>query len=122
MSQSDTNNLERGPLTLKSASAPSQIPEDDAWQGEWVTQKAIVEGKVQGVYFRATTKEKAQLLGLSGHAKNLNNGSVEVIAQGHQDDVAELIQWLWQGSRGSKVTQVTTSDTEPYQDVGFKTL
>ena len=120
--KSTTHNTDRGPLTLKPAAAGDTAPEDPPWQAQWTTQKARVVGRVQGVYYRMTTKERAQTLGVNGYAKNMPDGSVEVIAHGHRDDVAELMQWLWQGPSGARVTAVTVEDTAAYGDIGFKTL
>lgn len=74
-------------------------------------KKAIVSGKVQGVFYRATTREKALSLNLSGYAKNLPDGSVEVFAQGESADIEMLMDWLWKGSPASAVSSVTVSDT-----------
>ncbi|MBA2238212.1 MAG: acylphosphatase, partial [Lysobacter sp.] len=57
----------------------------------------IVSGKVQGVWFRASTRDRALALGLSGHAKNLPDGSVEVLASGDPAAVEALAEWLRQG-------------------------
>ncbi|MBE1301362.1 MAG: acylphosphatase [Alteromonadaceae bacterium] len=75
-----------------------------------VTFKAKITGKVQGVFFRAYTKEQAVLLGVKGYANNLADGSVEVLAQGSAESVASLLEWLWTGSPHSQVHSVTTSD------------
>jgi len=61
------------------------------------TIKAVVSGKVQGVWFRASTKKEAQKLVLHGYAKNLANGNVEVMATGKQKDVEALVIFLSQG-------------------------
>ena len=53
----------------------------------------IVVGKVQGVFFRATTREQALTLGLRGHAKNLAHGSVEVLAAGDAGSIDPLEAW-----------------------------
>ena len=72
-----------------------------------------VEGRVQGVFFRASARLEAVRLGLVGSAQNLDDGSVEVIAQGPPDAVAELVAWLWQGPKLSDVSSVTLIDLEP---------
>jgi acylphosphatase len=68
--------------------------------------KCIVTGRVQGVYFRASTRAQAQQLGITGYASNLPDGSVEVLACGTETAVTALQQWLWQGPPASKVTSV----------------
>ena len=58
---------------------------------------AWVYGRVQGVGFRYTTQHEAQRLGLSGYAKNLDDGSVEIVACGESDSVEQLMVWLKAG-------------------------
>lgn len=77
-----------------------------------------MSGRVQGVFYRATTAQRARELGVLGHAKNLPDGRVEVLAYGDATAVHELIEWLWTGSTASKVTAVEVTDesmsiTEP---------
>jgi len=71
-----------------------------------ITRRFIISGRVQGVYFRASTRDRALQLGLRGYAKNLNDGSVEVVATGAIQDMEILEQWLWQGPATAKVTAV----------------
>ncbi len=66
----------------------------------------FVSGKVQGVWFRAGTQDKAKELGITGWARNLPDGRVEVIACGEKDKVAELHAWLKQGPELANVTDV----------------
>jgi len=68
--------------------------------------KVIISGRVQGVFFRAHTKKKAEELGLNGWVRNLNRGEVEAVFKGPKDRVDQMIKWCWQGSPGSKVTLV----------------
>ena len=75
-----------------------------------VVKQALVSGKVQGVFYRATTRKKALSLGLTGHAKNLSDGRVEVLAFGADEQVDKLLDWLWTGSITSKVTGVEIAD------------
>lgn len=72
----------------------------------------LVSGKVQGVFFRAHTRDKAEALGLRGHAINLDDGRVEVLAAGDADAVQALADWLWQGSPNSRVQAVARSDVD----------
>jgi acylphosphatase len=66
----------------------------------------LVSGRVQGVWFRAATRERALALQLRGYARNLADGSVEVAATGPDDAVDALEQWLWQGPPLAKVSAV----------------
>lgn len=62
---------------------------------------AWVYGRVQGVGFRYTTQHEAQRLGLTGYAKNMDDGSVEVVACGESDRVEQLMKWLKAGGRAA---------------------
>jgi acylphosphatase len=72
-----------------------------------VCARFLVSGKVQGVFFRASTRDEAQRLGLRGYAKNLPDGRVEVVACGDVAAVAELEQWLAHGPPAARVDGVT---------------
>lgn len=78
----------------------------------------VVTGRVQGVYYRASTCEKAQVLGLVGQVRNLPGGQVEVVAQGAAADLQALLDWCWQGPPAAQVTdiQVTRQPVGPYTD------
>ena len=75
--------------------------------------RSLVSGRVQGVYYRATCVRKAQSLGVTGFARNLPDGRVEVLACGEAVAVNELVAWLWEGSAASKVTAVETTEVDP---------
>ena len=82
----------------------------------------IVTGKVQGVFFRASAREQARRLDLSGHAKNLEDGSVEVIACGDAANIAVLERWLQTGPAGARVEGVTRFLEAEVPQHGFRTL
>lgn len=74
-----------------------------------MTQKtihAIVEGKVQGVFFRAYTRDEAERLGLSGWVRNQPDGSVEALISGDARNVDRMLEWLETGSPLSQVSRV----------------
>jgi len=75
---------------------------------ETATRRFVVIGKVQGVFFRASTRDCAVQLGIKGYAKNLHDGSVEVVATGPMAAVELLEKWLWQGPPTASVTAVHT--------------
>ena len=66
-------------------------------------RRCLVEGRVQGVFFRASTREQAVRLGLNGYARNLPDGRVEVVACGNDDSVAALCDWLRRGPPHAQV-------------------
>lgn len=70
----------------------------------------IVTGKVQGVFFRASTREQAQRLGLRGHADNLPDGSVQVLAVGGDSAIDALEAWLRQGPPLARVEGLRRED------------
>ena len=65
-----------------------------------------VKGRVQGVYFRASTVQQARHLGLTGWVMNRRDGSVEVVAEGRSDRLEELVAWCRQGPPGARVDEV----------------
>lgn len=69
-----------------------------------------VSGRVQGVFFRAGTREQADQLGLSGYARNLEDGRVEVLVVGEPAAVATLIQWLHRGPPSASVARVVVQE------------
>jgi acylphosphatase len=65
-----------------------------------------VRGRVQGVYFRASTVQEAQNLRLTGWVRNCLDGSVEAVAEGDRSKVEDLIAWCRRGPRGARVHSV----------------
>lgn len=82
----------------------------------------VVSGRVQGVFFRASTLEKAQELGLTGWVRNLPEGQVEVLACGPKAALVELQQWLQRGPRFSKVSQVRHEEVTWQEHIDFKVI
>ncbi len=68
--------------------------------------KLTVIGRVQGVWFRASTRDEALRLGLVGTVRNIANGGVEIIASGDEAQLERLIQWAHKGPLMAKVTDV----------------
>lgn len=80
-----------------------------------------VSGRVQGVYFRAHTRKQAQALELSGHAINLPDGRVEVVAAGSVASLEALERWLHRGSPAARVEQVESMSPPETVPPGFLT-
>ena len=72
--------------------------------------RCLVAGRVQGVFFRASTRDRAAELGLRGWARNLPDERVEVVAAGDAQALAALAEWLWQGPPAARVTSVTVEE------------
>ena len=86
-----------------------------------VCVRCRVTGRVQGVFFRASTRRQAEELGLNGHAINLPNGDVEVLACGRAGAVEALQDWLWLGPPSAKVQDVQCEAVEVTPPDGFTT-
>lgn len=87
-----------------------------------ICRRCVVTGLVQGVAYRAHTQHRARELHINGYAKNLADGSVEVLACGAKPDVAALCDWLWEGPRAARVEAVQCVDAPATQTIGFVTL
>jgi acylphosphatase len=73
----------------------------------------IVHGRVQGVYFRAATRDQARHLKLTGWVRNRSDGTVEVLAEGEQTNVQHLMNWCHHGPPGAHVTRLEVNWDEP---------
>ena len=85
-------------------------------------EKFLIEGLVQGVGFRYSTSYEGLRIGLSGYAKNLPNGDVEVVACGTTDQIDLLGAWLQHGPRTSRVDKVSREPISYKPFKGFKVL
>ncbi len=81
----------------------------------------LVRGRVQGVFFRASTRRKAMDLGLCGYANNLPDGGVEVVACGQAGGLRELETWLWEGPPMARVLEVMCTELPYTERSGFET-
>jgi acylphosphatase len=81
----------------------------------------LISGRVQGVCFRAATGQRARELGLTGYAKNLLNGCVEVVASGTPQALAELHAWLHEGPPAARVDAVERTDLPAQDHADFTT-
>jgi len=77
-----------------------------------IARRCFVSGRVQGVFFRASTRQRALELGCHGHAHNLEDGRVEVLAMGESAAVEALIAWLWQGPPAAHVRHVEVQEVD----------
>ena len=66
----------------------------------------IISGKVQGVWYRASTKQKADELGIFGWVRNMANGNVEAVFEGEKESLDEMIAWCWIGPARAQVSDI----------------
>ena len=96
------------------------------WYGRFQTNdmalkqlQLVIRGRVQGVYFRASTQREARRLGIGGWVKNRGDGSVEILAEGEEPSIRELHGWAQKGPGAARVERVDTrwrSFTGEYPD------
>lgn len=86
---------------------------------ETVRAHVFVEGVVQGVFYRASTRDTAVQLGLSGWARNLPDGRVEAAFEGPRDAVARAVEWTHQGPPSAVVERVEVAWEDPVGEQGF---
>ncbi|QGU33024.1 acylphosphatase [Thermochromatium tepidum] len=84
-----------------------------------VCYRCVIAGRVQGVFFRASTREQAMRLGLTGYARNLSDGRVEVLACGKASAVAQLRDWLRVGPALAEVTGLVCEPLNYQEQTGF---
>jgi len=80
-----------------------------------VCRRCRITGRVQGVFFRASTAARARALNVTGWAKNLPDGRVDVLACGSEEAVRSLIEWLWRGPGGARVDNVESAPADEVQ-------
>lgn len=84
------------------------------------TVHLLIKGKVQGVYYRATAKDVAETLDLSGWIKNTPGGDVEAISSGSEMAVQQFIEWCKRGPDNAIVSSVTTTTLSEKTFEGFR--
>ncbi|MBU0761670.1 MAG: acylphosphatase [Candidatus Altiarchaeota archaeon] len=81
----------------------------------------VISGVVQGVFYRASTRDKALYLGLNGWVRNLPNGDVESVFEGLSEKVDEMIQWCWVGPQNARVDKIEIDSSEKIEGLkGFR--
>ncbi len=71
-----------------------------------VRAHVIISGRVQGVFFRVETRKAAHRIGVNGWVRNRPEGTVEAVVEGESSLVHQMLEWCWEGSPMSKVTEV----------------
>ncbi len=84
--------------------------------------RARIHGRVQGVFYRAWTRETARSLGLSGWVRNRRDGTVEALFCGPEGAVKEMLRLAAEGPPAARVERVDTAPADPVDDLGFHVL
>jgi acylphosphatase len=83
----------------------------------------FISGRVQGVWFRASTKQKAEELGLTGWVRNIKDGCVEAEFEGEDEKIKKMLEWCHHGPPLSKVQNVMTNNQkikDSYKDFSIR--
>jgi len=86
-----------------------------------VCERCFISGRVQGVFYRASAQIKAHDLGITGYARNLSDGRVEMLVCGEEQKVTEFKGWMWQGPVHAKVESVVCEITDDKCPANFIT-
>ena len=78
-----------------------------------------IRGRVQGVFFRAEARARAESLGLAGWVRNADDGSVEGLFEGDAERVDSMVEWCRRGPGGARVEDVEVESEEPTGETGF---
>ena len=100
---------------LSLASEPAAMSEDDR-----VRAHVFVSGRVQGVYYRANTRDTARETGVDGWVRNRRDGRVEAVFEGPRAAVESMVEWCHEGSPAASVDDVEASYGEPEGVEGFE--
>ena len=92
------------------------MPDDE----HLIRRHAVVHGRVQGVFFRDSTRERANAHGVAGWVANRSDGAVEAILEGPPDAVQRVLRFLHTGPPHASVDHVDVSDEEPEGLTGFR--
>ena len=77
-------------------------------------------GHVQGVFFRAETRSRAETLGLAGWVRNAPDGTVEAVFEGDPQRVDSMVEWFRRGPSGARVDELDATPEEPAGEAGFQ--
>ncbi len=100
---------------------PTLLEVERVQQDDRKRARVRVSGRVQGVFFRDSTREKAQELGLAGYVKNTPDGDVEALFEGPSRSIEEMVRWCGQGPPHASVENVEADYESPGDDLmGFE--
>jgi len=93
---------------------------DDESGTDRVRAHVFVSGRVQGVFYRANTRDAATERGVDGWVRNLDDGRVEAVFEGDRDAVEAMVEWCHTGSPSADVTDVDAEYGDPEGESGFR--
>jgi len=76
------------------------------------TVHLVIKGKVQGVYYRASARDVAREIGVTGWIKNMTDGNVEALVSGPEERVEKFIEWCRKGPKNAEVSEVIVNDSK----------
>ncbi len=85
-----------------------------------IRRRVVVRGRVQGVFFRDTTRRRARAAAVSGWVSNRPDGAVEAVFEGDRDGIEEMIRFAAEGPRGADVDRIEVTEEEPEGLSGFE--
>jgi acylphosphatase len=96
------------------------LPAEPTAMSDRTRAHVFVSGTVQGVYFRATTRDTAREHDVDGWVRNLDDGRVEAVFEGPEDAVEALVEFCHEGPTAADVTDVAVTDQDPQGESGFE--
>lgn len=84
-----------------------------------IRKRVVVHGRVQGVFFRDTTRRMATSRGVAGWVRNRADGALEAVFEGQHDAVEAMVEFAREGPRGAAVERVEVAEEEPQGSTGF---
>ena len=85
-----------------------------------MSKRLVIQGRVQGVFFRGWTVDEARALGLDGWVRNRRDGTVEMVVDGPENAVAQMIERVREGPSAARVEHVDVEDTDEAALAGFQ--
>ena len=96
------------------------MPESPFVPGDRIRRRVVVQGRVQGVFFRDSVRERARAHGVSGWICNRSDGAVEAVLEGRPDHVERVVRFVKVGPRQASVEQAEVTEEEPEGLSGFE--
>ncbi len=109
-----------GKLSLQNGDSRRALRESPAVVADRIRRRVVVQGRVQGVFFRDSVRERARAHGVSGWIYNRSDGAVETVLEGRTDNVERVIRFCRTGPRQALVERIEVTEEEPEGLSGFE--